>query len=156
MTCAAASQTDVPVGTNCPVKVVPMAYRLLSSRVGAALVRSSKLALSLVGGVAVSFCCVTLLLMGRNVHAAVLWSGYRQYKQRLARNWSIAKMVAAYSEACNWPQTMAGQWAASCLKRVSYSSHPVPDWHCASWTTSRRYAMKSSAIDGKARSTMAA
>ena len=73
--CAAASQTYVPVGTTCP-EVVPTAYRLLSGRVGAALVRLSKLALSLVGDIAVSFWYITLLLMGHNVHAAVLWSGY--------------------------------------------------------------------------------
>ena len=66
MTCAAASQTDVPVGTTRPVtgtEVVPTAYWLLSGRVGAALVRLSKLALSLEGGVAFSLCRVTRLLM---------------------------------------------------------------------------------------------
>ena len=50
VTCVAASQTDVSVGTTRPVtgtEVVPTAYQLLSGRVGAALVRSSRLALSL-------------------------------------------------------------------------------------------------------------
>ena len=64
MTCAAASQTDVPVGTTSPVtgaELVPMAYRILSGRVGAALVRSSSLTLSLAGCVAVSLCRVSWL-----------------------------------------------------------------------------------------------
>ena len=59
VTCAAASQTDVPVGITRPVtgtEVVPTAYRLLSGLVGAALVRSSRLALNLAGGVAGSLC----------------------------------------------------------------------------------------------------
>ena len=130
---------------------------LLSGRVGAAFVRSSRLvALTLTGSVAVSLCGVTRLLMQHKAHAAVLWSGSRQCKQRLAGDWSVARMVAAYSEVCNWSQTMAGKWTANCLKRVLYSSHPVPEWHCASWTTSRRYAMRSSAQDGEAQSMMAA
>ena len=62
--------------------------------------------------------------------------------------WSIAKIVAAKRGACSWLQERLRLEAANCRKRASYNGQPVPLWHCASCSTSRKYAITSCARAG--------
>ena len=150
--CAIASQTALPVDTTRLVtctEVVSTAYRLLSCRVGAALVRSSRLALSLAGGVAISRCRVTRLLMWAQSAccSAMVWLQTVQAEDG-------RRLVHCCQSVQLAPDD--GRRVGSQLPKTRVVQQPSLEWHCSLWTTSRRYAIRSSARDEEARSTMAA